>query len=46
MKDYQSVIPLPNSEQMHTHSFYIGNNHFIKEEDIKALSNLMEKCGY
>lgn len=46
MKDYESVIPLPNSEQMHTHSFYIGNNHFIKEQDVRNLSNLLEKCGY
>lgn len=46
MKDYKSVIPLPNSERMHTHSFYIGNNHFIGEEDILKLSATMFKCGF
>jgi hypothetical protein len=46
MEDYTSVIDLPNSERMHTHSFYIGNNHFIKEADIISLSKVMDKCGY
>ena len=46
MEDYESLIPLPNSERMHTHSFYIGNNHFIKEGDIKALSKVLDRCGY
>jgi hypothetical protein len=46
MEDYASVIDLPNSERMHTHSFYIGNNHFIKEADIISLSKVMDKCGY
>jgi CDP-6-deoxy-D-xylo-4-hexulose-3-dehydrase len=46
MEDYKSLIPLPNSERMHTHSFYIGNNHFIKEADIKALSKVLDRCGY
>jgi len=46
MEDYESVIPLPNSERMHTNSFYIGNNHFIKEVDIKNLSKVLDKCGY
>lgn len=46
MEDYESLIPLPNSERMHTHSFYIGNNHFIKEADIKELSKVMDRCGY
>lgn len=46
MEDYVSLIELPNSQRMHTHSFYIGNNHFIKEADIKTLSKLMDKCGY
>jgi len=46
MEDYESLIYLPNSERMHTHSFYIGNNHFIKEADIKALSKVLDRCGY
>jgi CDP-6-deoxy-D-xylo-4-hexulose-3-dehydrase len=46
MEDYTSLIDLPNSERMHTHSFYIGNNHFIKEGDIKELSKVLDKCGY
>lgn len=46
MKDYESVIPLPNSERMHTHSFYIGNNHFIKEKDILKLSEELTRCGF
>ena len=46
MEDYTSVIDLPNSERMHTHSFYIGNNHFIKEADIISLSKVLDKCGY
>lgn len=46
MEDYQSAIELPNTERMHTHSFYIGNNHFIKEKDILLLSKELDKCGY
>jgi dTDP-4-amino-4,6-dideoxygalactose transaminase len=43
MEDYNSLIALPNSERMHTHSFYIGNNHFIKEADIKELSKALDQ---
>jgi dTDP-4-amino-4,6-dideoxygalactose transaminase len=46
MEEYESVIPLPNSERMHTHSFYIGNNHFIKEADILKLSKELDRCGF
>jgi dTDP-4-amino-4,6-dideoxygalactose transaminase len=44
MKDYESIIPLPNSEKIHTHSFYIGNNHFVKQADIKKLSDTLDRC--
>jgi CDP-6-deoxy-D-xylo-4-hexulose-3-dehydrase len=44
MKDYKSLIALPNSEKMHTHSFYIGNNHFIKPSDVDNLSKKLDEC--
>lgn len=46
METYKSRIALPNTERMHTHSFYIGNNHFIKEQDILKLTKVMEQCGF
>jgi CDP-6-deoxy-D-xylo-4-hexulose-3-dehydrase len=46
MKDYQSVIPLPNTERMDTNSFYIGNNHFVTPDDIRKLSKELDKCMY
>jgi CDP-6-deoxy-D-xylo-4-hexulose-3-dehydrase len=46
MKDYESLIALPNTEKMHTHSFYIGNNHFIKPSDIENLSKEIDKCVF
>ena len=44
MRDYKSIIPLPNSEKLHTHSFYIGNNHFVKQADIQKLSGILDQC--
>jgi len=46
MKKYKSLIKLPNSEKMHTHSFYIGNNHFVTPTDIKNLSEQLDRCTF
>jgi CDP-6-deoxy-D-xylo-4-hexulose-3-dehydrase len=46
MQNYESLIGLPNSEKMHTHSFYIGNNHFVKPSDIKKLSKEIDECVF
>jgi len=46
MKDYVSLIPLPNTERMDTHSFYIGNNHFVTPADIRKLSKELDRCGF
>ena len=44
MKDYKSIIDLPNSQQMHTNSLYIGNNHFVTPVDIIRLSEELDRC--
>ena len=44
MSDYSLRPYLPNSEEIHTHSFYIGNNHFITEDQIESLSKELFKC--
>jgi CDP-6-deoxy-D-xylo-4-hexulose-3-dehydrase len=46
MKDYKSLIDLPNSERMHNHSFYIGNNHFVTPGDIINLSAQLDRCMF
>ena len=45
MHGYSSVIDLPNTEKMHTHSFYIGNNQFVTPADISALAEEL-KCVF
>jgi CDP-4-dehydro-6-deoxyglucose reductase, E1 len=44
MSDYKQRPYLPNSEEIHTHAFYIGNNHFIKERDILRLTEELFEC--
>jgi dTDP-4-amino-4,6-dideoxygalactose transaminase len=44
MSDYSLRPYLPNSEEIHTNSFYIGNNHFITEDQIESLSKELFKC--
>jgi len=46
MSDYKQRPFLPNSEEMHTNAFYIGNNHFIKEHQVEALCFEVYKCAY
>lgn len=43
MKDYDKSVRLPNTEEIHTHSFYIGNNHFINERQVKALTDKLHQ---
>jgi CDP-6-deoxy-D-xylo-4-hexulose-3-dehydrase len=45
MKDYKKSLYLPNSEEIHTHAFYIGNNHFITEEQISRLFKELYACA-
>ena len=45
MKDYKKSPYLPNSEEIHDHAFYIGNNHFITERQIKALAKELHSCA-
>lgn len=45
MSGYTSPIKLPNTERMHTHSFYIGNNQFVTPADIRALAQEL-KCVF
>jgi CDP-6-deoxy-D-xylo-4-hexulose-3-dehydrase len=44
MSDYKQQPYLPNSEEIHTHAFYIGNNHFINKSQILRLSEELYKC--
>jgi dTDP-4-amino-4,6-dideoxygalactose transaminase len=44
MSDYKQRPYLPNSEEIHTHAFYIGNNHFVNEDQIIRLSKELYKC--
>jgi CDP-6-deoxy-D-xylo-4-hexulose-3-dehydrase len=45
MHDYQQDPYLPNSEEIHTNSFYIGNNHFVTEPQIIRLTKELYKCA-
>jgi len=45
MKDYKKTPYLPNSEEIHTNAFYIGNNHFITKENVFDLSKELYKCA-
>jgi CDP-6-deoxy-D-xylo-4-hexulose-3-dehydrase len=45
MQWYKKDCPLPNSERIHTHSFYIGNNHFVTIEDIKNMATVAHQCA-
>lgn len=45
MFDYKQKPYLPNSEQIHTHAFYIGNNHFISQHDIFNLTLELYQCA-
>ena len=45
MKDYKKSPYLPNSEEIHDHAFYIGNNHFITERQISALAKELYSCA-
>jgi len=45
MSDYKKSPYLPNSEEIHDHAFYIGNNHFITERQIKALAKELHTCA-
>lgn len=45
MADYdEKAAYLPNTEEIHDNSFYIGNNHFIKPKEIYKLTNLLKSC--
>lgn len=44
MRDYKKKLYLPNSEEIHDHAFYIGNNHFITERDILNLTKELYSC--
>jgi CDP-6-deoxy-D-xylo-4-hexulose-3-dehydrase len=44
MSDYNKRPYLPNTEEIHTHSFYIGNNHFVTKRDITKLAKELHKC--
>jgi CDP-6-deoxy-D-xylo-4-hexulose-3-dehydrase len=46
MHDYDKRPHLPNSERIHTNSFYIGNNHFVTIEDIKNMATRAHQCAY
>lgn len=46
MHDYKQQPYLPNSEEIHTHAFYIGNNHFIDKFLILEMSKELYKCGF
>ena len=45
MSDYKQKPYLPNSEEIHTHAFYIGNNHFINSYQILEMSKELYKCA-
>lgn len=44
MLDYKQKPYLPNSEEIHTNSFYIGNNHFVTEDQIFHLAAELYRC--
>lgn len=44
MSDYRHKPYLPNSEEIHTNSFYIGNNHFITDTQIVSLTAELHRC--
>lgn len=45
MSDYTKKPYLPNSEEIHTNSFYIGNNHFITPLQVFDLAQELYKCA-
>jgi len=45
MSDYKQQPYLPNSEEIHTHAFYIGNNHFVNQSQILRLSEELYECA-
>lgn len=45
MSDYENKPYLPNSEEIHTHAFYIGNNHFLTELQIFQMTEYVYKCA-
>jgi len=45
MDDYHQEPYLPNSEEIHTHAFYIGNNHFVNEYQILSMAAELYKCA-
>ena len=44
MHDYHQDPYLPNSEEIHTNSFYIGNNHFVNEHQILSMAAELYRC--
>ena len=44
MKDYRQTPYLPNTEEIHTNSFYVGNNHFVTPKDIKLMAQQLRQC--
>jgi len=44
MKDYRQTPYLPNTEEIHTNSFYVGNNHFVTPKDIKLMAQQLHQC--
>lgn len=45
MHDYHQEPYLPNSEEIHTHSFYIGNNHFVTDNQILSMAAELYRCA-
>jgi dTDP-4-amino-4,6-dideoxygalactose transaminase len=45
MHDYYQEPYLPNSEEIHTHSFYIGNNHFVTDNQILSMAAELYRCA-
>ncbi len=45
MHDYHQDPYLPNSEEIHTNSFYIGNNHFVTETQILSMAAELYRCA-
>jgi len=46
MKDYKKSPYLPNSEEIHDHAFYIGNNHFVSDRQISDLVEELYACVF
>lgn len=44
MVDYNGKAHLPNTEEIHTNSFYVGNNHFITTKEIYQLTKSLKSC--